>query len=119
MFAPIFHFPSKALSVASSRPPPKLINAQAQSITWFSLSGSSSSTACLVISVRGLYGKALERLRELDRGGVIRFPEVFRKLCTTFSITKEECWEVLFALRDAGLIEIVPYQGVRLKRKRR
>ena len=65
----------------------------------------------------GLYRIALERLKELEKplgSKIIRFPEVFNKLCSTFSITKEESWEILFMFRDLGFIEIVPYQGIRI-----
>ncbi len=66
----------------------------------------------------GLYTIALERLRKLEaspKSGIIRFPNVFEKLCSPFSITKEQAWEILFILRDFGFIEIVPYQGIKLK----
>ena len=44
----------------------------------------------------GLYTIALKRLMELKanpKSGIIRFPKVFNKLCTTFTITKQECWK--------------------------
>ena len=44
----------------------------------------------------------------------IPFPHVFSKICSNFSITKKECWELLFFLKEIGLIEIVPYHGVRI-----
>jgi len=65
----------------------------------------------------GLYRTALERLKELDKPlgtKIIRFPKVFGKLCSTFSITKQECWELLFMFRDLGFIEIIPYQGIKI-----
>lgn len=68
-------------------------------------------------SGRGLYGLMLRRLKELETdspSGIIRFPKVFEKLCRNFSISKEECWELLFLLRDSGFIELIPYQGIRL-----
>jgi hypothetical protein len=72
----------------------------------------------------GLYSTALKRLKEIQKeylretwkpNGVIPFPKVFEKLCVTFSIPKEVCWEVLFLLREFGFIEIIPYHGIRLR----
>ena len=65
----------------------------------------------------GLYTIALKRLMELKpnpKSGIIRFPKVFEKLCSTFSITKQECWEILLTFRDLGIIKIVPNQGVKV-----
>jgi len=63
----------------------------------------------------GLYSLALERLREIDNGDIIRFPVVFEKLCSTFCIKKEQAWELLFLFRDFGFVEIVKNQGIRVK----
>lgn len=65
----------------------------------------------------GLYSLFLDRLKELkpNSSGIIRFPEVFEKLCTSFQITKKQCWDTLFMFRDFGLIEIVKGQGVIIK----
>jgi predicted nuclease with TOPRIM domain len=70
----------------------------------------------------GLYELVLNRIRELEdksnlKSNIIRFPDVFRKLCASFQITKEQAWELLFLFGDLGLLEIVPYQGIRLKAK--
>ncbi len=64
----------------------------------------------------GLYGLALERLNELDgsSSGVIRFPRAFEKLGSTFSINKQQCWELLFVFRDLGFIEIAPGNGIKI-----
>lgn len=67
---------------------------------------------------KGLYMVAYERLKELqtsDDSDVIRFPKVFEKLCSSFSIPKERCWDILFAFRDFGIIEIVKGHGVVVK----
>jgi hypothetical protein len=73
---------------------------------------------------QGLYFIALQRLEELNvecrnkswkSDKIIPFPKVFEKLCVTFSIPKEVCWEVLFLLREFGFIEIIPYHGIKLK----
>lgn len=66
---------------------------------------------------RGLYGilwKRLEKLQKDCKKDIIPFPEIFGKLCGNFSIKKEDCWEILFLLRDLGLIEIVPYHGIKI-----
>lgn len=66
----------------------------------------------------GLYSLALNRLKELDKSyksGIIRFPKVFEKLCATFFITKEQAWELLFIFNEFGFIEIVPFQGIKIK----
>ena len=73
-----------------------------------------------IITPKGLYNilfKRLETLRENtpSKADIIRFPDLFEKLCRNFSITKEQCWDVLFLLRDVGLIEIIAGHGVKLK----
>ena len=70
----------------------------------------------------GLYFLALKRLQKLRDprnidNRIIRFPVVFESLCRSFQIPKDECWEVLFLLRDFGFIEVVRYQGIRIDRK--
>lgn len=69
------------------------------------------------MKVFGLYGLALSRLKgcRSSSNGIIRFPDVFSRLCTSFSIKKEDCWELLFFFKEMGLIEIVCGHGVRIK----
>jgi hypothetical protein len=65
----------------------------------------------------GLYSILFRRLDEIKkqcRKEIIPFPHLFEKLCRNFSITKKECWDVLFLLRDVGLIEIVAGHGVKI-----
>ena len=63
----------------------------------------------------GLYGLAFERIKQCgSNNGIIAFPDVFEKLCRSFSIKKKEAWEILFILRDFGLLEVVPYHGIRI-----
>lgn len=67
------------------------------------------------MKAQGLYGLALQRLKECRTSReVIRFPEVFSKLCRGFSINKEKCWELLFLFRDIGMIDIVCGHGIRV-----
>lgn len=61
----------------------------------------------------GLYGLALKRMGECDsRNNIIAFPDLFEKLCRSFSIKKKEAWELLFMLRDFGMLKIIPTKGV-------
>lgn len=66
---------------------------------------------------QGLYSIFLNRLGELKdntNNEIIPFPKVFEKLCRNFSLSKKQCWEVLFLLRDVGIIKIVPFHGIKL-----
>lgn len=61
----------------------------------------------------------LRRLQELHQpmfpDQIIRFPLVFSKICSILCLTKDEAWLVLKKLDKSGKIEIVPYQGIRIK----
>jgi len=60
---------------------------------------------------------ALERLRKIEspfKSEIIRFPNVFQKLGSSFQISKKQCWDLLFLLQKTGSIEIVPYQGIKI-----
>lgn len=61
----------------------------------------------------GIIEKRFKELRP-DFRGMVSFPRVFQKICGSFTITKKECWKLLFVLRDQGLIEIVPYHGIKV-----
>jgi len=66
---------------------------------------------------RGLYMLLFKRLKELDQASpkdLIPFPEVFKKLCKNFSMSKKECWDILFLLRDFGLIDLIPFHGIKM-----
>jgi hypothetical protein len=74
--------------------------------------------ATILNAKTGLYGIFFRRLKEMKESSnseIISFPSVFEKLCRNFSITKEECWAILFTFRDFGLIEIIPYHGIKIK----
>lgn len=69
------------------------------------------------IKAEGLYGLFLRRINEVKREvkkEVIPFNSLYEKLCRNFSITKSECRELLYLVRDFGMIEIVPCHGVRI-----
>ena len=59
------------------------------------------------------------RLKELEHplhpGQIMRFPIIFAKICPILCLTKDQAWLVLKELQKSGKIEIVPYQGVRIK----
>ncbi len=46
---------------------------------------------------------------------IIKFPAFFSKVCPIFCLTKEQAWTVLRAMEESGMVEIVPYHGVRVK----
>jgi hypothetical protein len=80
---------------------------------------SQGDTEAGVYKRQGLYSILLKRLKELgdeSRKEIIPFAEVFGKLCRNFSISKQECWDILFLLRDVEIIEIVPFRGIRIRR---
>jgi len=67
----------------------------------------------------GLYSllfKRLEEIRSKSQKEIIPFPLIFEKLCRNFSMSKQECWEVLFLLNDFGVIEIVALHGIRIEK---
>jgi len=69
----------------------------------------------------GLYMLVIRRIEELQKysdkkSGIVRFPAVFKKLCTSLQINKNQCWELLFLFKDLGLLEIVPFQGIRMRK---
>lgn len=58
---------------------------------------------------------AFERLKSCKSyNGIIAFPDVFLKLCRSFSIKKQDCWKLLRHLRDIKKIDIIPTRGVRI-----
>lgn len=64
----------------------------------------------------GLYNIFLQRLRDIKiNKKIIPFPYVFEKLCTSFSIKKDDCFKVLIFLKDSGAIDVIFGHGVKLK----
>ena len=63
---------------------------------------------------------ALERLSEWYNKNnrpeheIMQFNDVFSRLCTVFSLTKDQAWSLLVSMEKQKLIEIVPYHGIRL-----
>ncbi len=65
----------------------------------------------------GLYTIFLRRLDEINKISkkeIIPLPYVYEKLCRNFSISKQECSEILFFLRELGIIEWIPYHGIKV-----
>ncbi len=52
--------------------------------------------------------------RTYNRRGIIPFPEVNRVLGPVFHANKEARQEILFELRQQGLIEVVPFRGIKI-----
>jgi len=65
--------------------------------------------------IYNIFIRRLKKLREdCGKKEIIPFPRIFERLCLLFSINKEECWNILFSLRDTGFIQIVPYHGIKI-----
>jgi hypothetical protein len=60
----------------------------------------------------------LKRIRDLGQpifpNQIIRFPMVFSKICPIYCLTKGQAWTILKRLEQHGLIEVVPYQGIKI-----
>ncbi len=71
----------------------------------------------IVESKNELGYRFLERVKELKPSinGLITFPPLFQYVCGSLWITKQECWKLMFEARDASLIEIVPFHGIKIK----
>jgi hypothetical protein len=61
--------------------------------------------------------KKLEKIKLESRKEIIPFSLVFHRMCSGFSITKKECWELLYHLKEHGIIEIVPFHGIKVSSK--
>ena len=72
------------------------------------------SQIILVNKCRGLYGKSLIRLKEIERSyNYIPWSFIYLKLCRGFSLTKQEVRELILILRDTGFVDI-SQRGVKL-----
>lgn len=67
-----------------------------------------------------LYRKALDFIvRHAERKGVVKngivpYPEIYHPLSTMMHLGKDDAVEVFEELRGAGLVEVVPFHGIRL-----
>ena len=61
------------------------------------------------------YDTVLGRLSKLpSQNGIIRFPNVFYKLCSSLQVSKETAWLILMDLEAQDRIEIVRNNGIRI-----
>lgn len=72
-----------------------------------------------------LYLKAIDIIeKHAIRKGIIKnrivpFPQIHHTLSTMFHLSKQDSKKVLYELKEAGLLEIVPYHGIRLLKTKR
>lgn len=71
----------------------------------------------LRIPNEGLYLILLERIASCRQPGeeIIKFPIVFSKVASCFSIPKEKVWPLLYFLNDLSFIEIIFGHGIKLR----
>jgi hypothetical protein len=71
----------------------------------------------LINKPRGLYGKLLVRLTEINKQDrFIEWAIVYKKIGAGFSVKKEEIREIVFLLRDIGFCDI-SCKGIKLNFK--
>jgi Mn-dependent DtxR family transcriptional regulator len=51
------------------------------------------------------------------KGGIIRFPDVFLAFSWQLRLKKRESKALLRELEDLGLIEVIPFHGIRLRER--
>mgnify|MGYP001603807577 CR=1 FL=1 len=72
------------------------------------------------LTLKVLALRRLERIKTktsfVRSDAVIRFPSCFHAICSTLCLNKQEAWGLLKTMQAEGMIEIVPYHGVRLSR---
>ena len=56
----------------------------------------------------------LKELKEEFKSETVPFSFVFHRLCSSFTIKKKDCWELLYFLRNKGIIEIIAFHGIRI-----
>jgi len=80
-----------------------------------------SNNSVIININESLYGLAFKRLQNCQPSfsGIIRFPIVFQRLGASFSLPKREVWNLLFVLRDFGLIKFVKCQGIRITERKK
>ena len=65
-----------------------------------------------------VFRRLLEMKRHGGRGeDIIRFPIVFSRVCPPYSLKKRHAWTILVALGKKGYLEVVPFHGIRLRRR--
>lgn len=63
-----------------------------------------------------LHAILLDRIASCKRPGedIIKFPAIFSKVASSFSIKKERVWTLLYFLHDLKIITIVAGHGVKI-----
>lgn len=61
-----------------------------------------------------LYNLFLSRLLKLEphNSDVIRFTEIWCKICSSFQISKKDCFELLLFFQEIGALKIIRGHGV-------
>jgi len=70
----------------------------------------------LRVSPDSLYIILLERIASCKKSSedIIKFPAIFSKVASSFSISKERVWTLLYLLHDLNLITIIFGHGVKI-----
>ncbi len=62
---------------------------------------------------------AYRRLKEvhspLTPNAIVTFPIVYSRICSTMCLKKKDALSVLYRMQSKGMIEIIPFHGVRVK----
>jgi len=61
-----------------------------------------------------IYSRLLEFGGRNPKTGILPFSEIFPRVCPALNLPVDRVWNALNSLRSEGLIEIVPYEGVRV-----
>lgn len=70
-----------------------------------------------------LYRKAINTIEKhavkkgVIKNGIIPFPQINHTLSTMFHLSKDDSVKVLDELKEAGVLEDVPYHGIKIVRK--
>jgi hypothetical protein len=64
-----------------------------------------------------IFIKRLNEINEKQHSVIIPFPVVFKGICSRFSISKRNCWDILKILHKWGIIEIIFGHGVRISKE--
>jgi len=54
-------------------------------------------------------------IRRASKKDYIPLPEVWKTLCRSFQLKKQEAWECLYYLQKKECIKIIPFHGIQLK----
>ena len=60
------------------------------------------------------YQRLLELKNPYKTDEIISFADTFSKICTIFHLSRDEAFMVLRQMQKEGMIEIVPFKGIRI-----